>query len=182
MKRALLIIDVQNEYFSGALPVTHPAGSLDNILRAADAAKAHGMPMAVIQHTALDDRSPVFALGSPGWELHPAVASLDYDLHIEKRLPGSFTATGLNDWLTKWGVQTVVITGYMTQMCCDTTSRQAFHRGYDVEFLSDATGTLGLSNPAGSITAEDLHRAVLITQAARFATVLSTEEWIAALG
>jgi nicotinamidase-related amidase len=69
----------------------------------------------------------------------------------------------------------------MTQMCCDTTSRQAFHRGLSVEFLSDATGTLDISNEAGAVTAEELHRAVLVTQAMRFAKVLSTAQWIQGL-
>ena len=79
-------------------------------------------------------------------------------------------------------VDTVVIAGYMTQMCCDTTARQAVHLGYKVEFLSDATGTLDLKNAAGSISAEDLQRAILVTQQARFSKVLDTEAWIESLG
>ena len=66
----------------------------------------------------------------------------------------------------------------MTQMCCDTTARQAFHRGYAVDFLSDATGTLSVTNAAGTITAGDLHKAVLITQQMLFSRVLPTDEWI----
>jgi nicotinamidase-related amidase len=63
-------------------------------------------------------------------------------------------------------------------MCCDTTSRQAVHLGFSVEFLSDATGTLDISNYAGSVKAEELHKAVLVTQAMRFSKVISTDEWI----
>jgi nicotinamidase-related amidase len=63
-------------------------------------------------------------------------------------------------------------------MCCDTTARQAFHRNYAVNFLSDATGTLLISNHAGSIGAADLHLAILVTQQQRFARVLTTDEWI----
>jgi nicotinamidase-related amidase len=66
----------------------------------------------------------------------------------------------------------------MTQMCCDTTARQAFHRGYAVDFLSDATGTLSVTNAAGTISAIDLHRAILVTQQMRFSRILSTDEWI----
>jgi nicotinamidase-related amidase len=69
----------------------------------------------------------------------------------------------------------------MTQMCCDTTARQAFHRGYGVEFLSDATGTLAIQNQAGAVTAEELHRAILVTQAMLFSQVMTTEEWIKGL-
>jgi nicotinamidase-related amidase len=50
----------------------------------------------------------------------------------------------------------------MTQMCCDTTIRHAFHGGFQVEFLSDATGTLAFCNDAGKIKAEELHRAILV--------------------
>lgn len=65
----------------------------------------------------------------------------------------------------------------MTQMCCDTTSRQAFHLGLGVEFLSDGTGTINLP----TATAEEIHRVTLATQAMRFAKVLTTKEWIASL-
>lgn len=181
MPRALLVIDVQNEYFSGALPISHPPGSLDNVLRAMDAAQGRGVPIAVIQHAAAAPDAPVFRLGSPAWELHPQVAARPRDVLIDKHLPGSFTGTGLAAWLAEKGADTVVICGYMSQMCCDTTSRQAFHRGLAVEFLSDATGTLDIKNYAGAVTAQELHRAVLVTQAMRFAKVMSTAEWIAGL-
>jgi len=72
----------------------------------------------------------------------------------------------------------VTIAGYMTQMCCDTTARQAVHLGYAVYFLSDATGTLAVANAAGSVTAEELHRAILVTQQMRFARVMRTGEWM----
>ena len=69
----------------------------------------------------------------------------------------------------------------MTQMCCDTTARQAFHRGYTVKFLSDATGTLSITNRAGAISDADLHRAILVTQQQRFSQVMTTSEWIQSL-
>ncbi|MDA8339328.1 MAG: isochorismatase family protein [Nitrospiraceae bacterium] len=101
-----------------------------------------------------------------------------YDILIEKNLPGSFTGTILESWLRERDIDTVVIAGYMTQMCCDTTARQAFHLGFAVEFLSDATGTLSFTNNAGTVTDEELHRAILVTQAMRFSKVLKTSEWI----
>lgn len=180
-KRALLIIDAQNEYFTGKLPISYPAGSLDHILQAMDAANAAGVPVVVIQHGAPQPDSATFRRGSREWELHPAVAERPRDVLIEKTLPGSFTGTELPAWLGEREIDTVVIAGYMTQMCCDTTARQAMHQGLNVEFLSDATGTLAVKNGAGAVTAEELHRAILVTQAMRFSTVLSTAEWIARL-
>jgi nicotinamidase-related amidase len=178
MKEALLVIDVQNEYFTGKLPVTYPEGSLENILRAMDWAHDGRVPVVVIQHTNTAPEAVAFRKGTPGWELHDEIRRRHADVVIEKTLPGSFTGTQLADWLDGRSISTVTIAGYMTQMCCDTTARQAFHRNYAVNFLSDATGTLLISNKAGTISAADLHRATLITQQQRFARVLTTAEWI----
>lgn len=179
--RALLVIDVQNEYFTGKLPVTYPSGSLQNVLNAMDAAAQAGVPVVVIQHAAPSPDSDTFRKGSDGWQLHPEITGRKYDGSIHKNLPGSFTGTELETWLRERGIDTVVICGYMTQMCCDTTARQALHLGFNVEFLSDGTGTLGFSNNAGSVSAEELHRAILVVQQSKFSRVLSTEEWIQSL-
>lgn len=177
MKRALLVIDVQNEYFTGKLPVTYPEDSMDNILKAVDTASNSGIDIVIVQHTA-PKGSLTFDKGSTRWELHPGIKEIKYSHYIEKNFPGSFTNTDLEEWLKERNIDTITICGYMAQMCCDTTARQGFHLGFTVEFLSDAIGTLDISNYAGSITAKELHKAVLITQAMRFSKVLSTEEWI----
>lgn len=181
MKKALLVIDVQNEYFTGKLPVTHPAGSLERICAAMDAASAKGMPVIVVQHTVTAPDRPVFQRGSHEWALHPEVEKRPYDLLVEKTLPGSFTGTSLEAWLREREIDTVAICGYMTQMCCDTTARQAFHLGFGVEFLADATGTLSFTNDAGSVTAEELHRAILVTQGMLFGKVKTTAQWLGEL-
>jgi nicotinamidase-related amidase len=177
MSRALLVIDVQNEYFTGALPITHPAGHFEQILRVMDAAQSR-IPTVVIQHTFTQPDKPFFQKGTSGWQLHSEVASRPRDVLFEKNLPGSFTSTGLEDWLRERGISTVTIAGYMTHMCCDTTARQAVHRGFNVEFLSDATGTLPLSNSAGQVTAEELHRSILCAQQMLLSEVLPSSEWI----
>jgi nicotinamidase-related amidase len=63
-------------------------------------------------------------------------------------------------------------------MCCDTTAREAFHKNYYVEFLSDATGTIDVNNYVGTISSKELHHATLMAQSLRFSKVLSTNEWI----
>lgn len=183
MKRALLVIDVQNEYFpGGALPITYPEGSLQKITEAMDGAAEAGVPILLVQHGTENPDAKSFVKGSRGWRLKGEVDVRKRTAVIEKQLPGAFTGTELEPWLRQNGIDTIVITGYMTQMCCDTTARQAVHRGFQVEFLSDATGTLDQENSAGRVSAEDLHRAVLVTQQSRFARVLSTEDWIGSLG
>jgi nicotinamidase-related amidase len=175
MSRALLVIDVQNEYFTGALPITHPAGHLERILKAMDAA-AGRIPAVVVQHHA--EGRPIFRKSCKEWELHAEVAARPRDLLIEKALPGSFTNTSLERWLRERGIDTVTIAGYMTHMCCDTTARQAVHRGFKSEFLSDATGTLSLSNAGGQVSADELQRSILAAQAQLLSEVLPSEQWI----
>lgn len=177
VKRALLVIDVQNAYFAGRMQVTHPTGSLDNIVAAMTAATAHGVPVVIIQHTSPNPQSS-FRQGAPEWDIHPRIAALHRDKLIEKTRPGSFIGTDLEQWLRGNDIDTVVIAGYMTQMCCDTTARQASHLDFAVEFLSDATGTLAFTNAGGSVTAEELHRSALVAQAYAFSRVMTTAEWI----
>jgi nicotinamidase-related amidase len=179
MKTALLVIDVQNEYFSGARPVSYPPGSLENILKAMEAAHAHGLPIVLIQHASLNPQAEAFRKDSHGWKLLPEVMERPHDVVIPKNYPGSFTRTNLEIWLHERGIERVVICGYMTQMCCDTTARQAFHREFKADFLADATGTLDQANAAGKISAEQLHKAILIVQQSAFSRVLTTAEWMA---
>ena len=178
MKQVLLVIDVQNEYFTGKLPVTYPPGSLENILVAMDHAHTVHLPVVVIQHTNLAPEAVTFRKGTDGWELHDAIKQRNADIILEKNLPGSFTGTVLDTWLKNNDISIITIAGYMTQMCCDTTARQAFHCGFTVNFLSDATGTLAFTNAAGSMNDADLHRAILVTQQQLFSRVLTTAEWI----
>jgi nicotinamidase-related amidase len=177
VKRALLVIDVQNEYFTGKLPVTYPRGSFDNILKAMDTASQNDIAVILIRHGSPQKDASVFVKGSHGWEIHEKVLEKEHLRIIDKQMPGSFTGTELEATLRGLDIDTITICGYMTQMCCDTTARQAAHMGFSVEFLSDATGTLDIANYAGSITAAELHKAILITQAMRFSKVMSTEDW-----
>lgn len=177
-QRALLVIDVQREYFDGALPVRHPVGHLESILEAMDAARKAGVPTVVVRHHQPDPESPLFRHGSDMWQLHDEVASRPRDVLIDKQLPGSFTHTELEPFLKSRDVDTVAIAGYMTQVCCDTTARQAFHRGYRVEFLRDATGTLDIDNKAGSVTAEQMHESILVAQQMFISDVIDRNEWL----
>lgn len=179
MKRALLLIDVQNEYFTGALPVSYPPNSMQNIQNAINTAKEMGVVIVTVQHTATAKEAKAFVKGTHGWELHDSIKSINAEHYVEKIFPSSFTGTDLEEWLRKNGIDTVVISGYMTQHCCDTTARYAHHLGFNVEFLSDATGTLDFNNYAGNASAEEIHRVTLVEQAFRFSDVLSTKEWTA---
>jgi nicotinamidase-related amidase len=182
MKRALVVIDVQNEYVTGALPITYPAlaFSLANIAIAIDTAVQEGVPVVVVQHAA-PAAAPLFARGTHGFALHDVVASRRHDHLVEKTLPSSFTGTDLDDWLRREGVDTLTIVGYMTQTCDESTARHAVHLGYQVEVLADATGAVALSNRAGTLSAAEIHHAVLVVMQSFFAFTATTTEWVGAV-
>ncbi|MGV8934891.1 MAG: cysteine hydrolase family protein [Gallionellaceae bacterium] len=178
-RRALIVIDVQNEYISGLLPIEYPGSSmsLQNIGIAMDAALAVDIPVIVVQQFA-PSSSPLFAEGSEGWELHEVVKSRTWQHMIHKKLPSAFAGTDLADWLTTNNIDTLVVTGYMTQNCVDSTVKHALHSGLAVEFLQDASGTLAYHNKAGYVSAEEMHRSFSIAMQARFAAVMNTTEWL----
>lgn len=182
MKRALVLVDVQNEYVDGKLKVCHPdlMTSLPNFDVAMDAAEGAGIPLVVVRHEE-DASSPLFAAGSHGAELHDVVASRAAAHSITKSGVSAFFGTDLEAWLRTHEVDTVTIGGYMTQHCCAGTARDAAALGFVVEFLSDATGTIDLVNEAGAISADALHRSVLVTMQSEFAAVASTSEWTLAV-
>ncbi|AXE93459.1 cysteine hydrolase family protein [Paraburkholderia sp. DD10] len=181
-RRALIVIDVQNEYVSGNLPIEYPdvQSSLANIGRAMDAARAAGVPVVVVQNLA-PASSPLFARGTEGADLHPVVSSRAHDHYVEKSLPSAFTGTDLADWLADQRIDTLTVAGYMTHNCDASTINHAVHAGLAVEFLHDATGSVPYENSAGFASAEDIHRVFSVVLHSRFAAVASTDEWIAAV-
>ncbi|AHJ11347.1 cysteine hydrolase family protein [Sulfurospirillum multivorans] len=179
MKRALIVVDVQNEYFEGgALPISYPSNSFERIKTAIAEAQKAGILIVFMQHTSLKENAGAFVRGSHLWEFHDEIKAIKPDLYIEKNHASSFVGTDLNYRLRALGIDTVSIIGYMTQNCCDATARDASQLGYNVEFLSDANGTLDFENTAGSVSAEALHRAFLVAQAFGFSRVLTLNEWI----
>ncbi|MFK2877962.1 cysteine hydrolase family protein [Rhodanobacter hydrolyticus] len=179
-RRALVVIDVQNEYESGGLRIQYPpvADSLRNIGRAMDAAHAAGIPVIVVQQSSPVD-APLFATGSRGWELHAVVASRPHEHYLRKVLPSAFAGTDLGDWLEAHAIDTLAVVGYMTHNCNDTTIKHAFDAGLAVEFLMDASGSVPYANRAGAATAEEIHRVFAVVEQSRFAAVMTTDEWLA---
>ena len=181
-RRALVVVDVQNEYETGGLRIGYPpvADSLRNIGRAMDAAHAADVPVIVVQQMAPAD-APLFATGSRGWELHEVVAGRPRGHLVQKRLPSAFAGTDLGDWLRAHAIDTLAVVGYMTHNCNDTTIKHAFDAGMQVEFLMDASGSVSYANRAGFATAEEIHRVFAVVEQSRYAAVMSTDEWIAHL-
>ena len=184
-RRALLVIDVQKDYFSdlqGSLPLEYPptVATLANIGRVMDATRSHHIPIVVVQHLA-PSTSPVMAINSFGAELHPEVASRHYDHFITKEQPDAFCGTDLAQWLKEQAIDTVTVVGYMTHNCDLSTIISGMHMGWSMEFLNDCASSLPYANQAGRATAEEIHRIVSVVLQARFAAVLTAAQWVAGL-
>ncbi|AOJ33103.1 cysteine hydrolase family protein [Burkholderia metallica] len=181
-RRALIVIDVQNEYVTGNLPIEYPPldVSLANIGRAIDAAHAAGVPVIVVQHVA-PAGAPVFAPGTGGVALHAVVADRPFAHRIEKKQASAFAGTDLAAWLDAHAIDTLAVAGYMTHNCNASTVYHAAHAGLNVEYLDDATGALPYENEAGAASAEEIHRAYTVVFQSNFAAVMSTDAWIAGL-
>lgn len=181
-KRALVVIDVQNEYITGNFRIEYPPveSSLPHIEAAIQAARTEGIPVIAVQHILPSD-APIFANGSEGAKLHPIIAESHYDLLVTKKFPSVFSANEFGLWLKENEVDTLTIIGYMAHNCNDSTAREAMHRGFNVEILSDASGSLPYKNSAGSVSAEELHRVTLTVMESAYAAVMTTNQWIAGL-
>ncbi|HEY1179812.1 MAG TPA: isochorismatase family protein [Phytomonospora sp.] len=180
MTHALIIIDAQNEYTTGLLPISHPpvADALANIAAAMDAAASRGAKVVVVQHDA-PAGAPIFAPGTETWENHEIVASRPHDHLVHKTKASSFAGTGLGEWLDANGITTVTLAGFMTQNCVVATAFDADARGLAVEILSDATGAVALSNTAGTVDARTVHETLMTVFASNIAAVGETAEWAA---
>jgi len=182
-RRALVVIDVQNEYLaSGGLPIEHPpiAQTLPNVARAMDAASEAGVPVVVVRHHA-PAGAPIFQAGTRAAELHEAVASRPRDHLVTKAFPSVFTGTDFAEWLDERRIDTLSVAGYMTHNCVASTVYEGMHRGLAMEYLHDASGALPYENQAGRASAEEIHRVFGVVFHSNFAAVATTQAWLDAL-
>jgi nicotinamidase-related amidase len=176
-KTALLVIDAQQEYFAPIGKVVLPDGP-PAVARIADLlawARGAGVPVVHIVHESRRPNPTTFAPGSPALAIHPAAQPAPGEPVVTKHLPGSFTNTNLEEHLRRHGIEQVIVSGFMTQMCCDTTAREAAHRGFKVLMAADAMAAMPVKGPDGSaIPAELVHRTHLGSLNGFLATVTTT--------
>ena len=183
-RRALVVIDAQQEYFEGLLQIQHPPreDSLTRITEAIDAAGQAGIPTVIVQHQA-PEGFPVFAPDSPTFALHPEVAErADAASHrITKSFASIFAGTGLEEWLREREIDTITIVGYMTNNCVIGSAAAAEPLGFTVEVLSDATGAIDIANSAGSAPAKQVHETLMAVLNSSWAAVATTNAWAQAV-
>ncbi len=171
-KTAVVLIDYQNEYRQGplALPDEPSASKAARQLRAwADQA---GIAVIHVLHR-VPATAPIFAPDSSGAVPIAGLAPANGEIIIHKHLPSAFTGTGLAEALQVGGIETLLIAGYMTHNCVDSTAREAFHRGYRVGVVADASATRDLPGLDGkTISATTVHAAVLAGLGDRIAEIV----------
>lgn len=176
---ALIVIDAQQEYFAPAGKMVLPDGprAVGRIRRALDWARARRVPVIHVVHESRRPGAAIFAPGTPALAIHPEAAPAPGEPVITKHLPGSFTGTPLEQLLRERGIERVIVTGFMTQMCVDTTTREAAHRGFKVTVLADATAAMDVKAPDGQVIPHDqVHRTHLASLSGFLAEVQRTDE------
>lgn len=179
---ALIIIDIQNDYFPGGgmeLVGAEEAGG--KAAEALAAFRTAGMPVVHIRHTTLRPGATFLLPDTHGAEIHDTVAPLPFETVILKHYPNSFRETGLGEHLKSLHVTRLVLAGMMTSMCVDATARAAFDLGYEVILLHDAMATRDLNFNGETIPAAHVHGAFLAALGAVYGKVVSTGEYLAGL-
>jgi nicotinamidase-related amidase len=174
---ALIVIDIQNDYF--------PGGAME--LEGADAAGAKAaaalksfreksLPVIHVRHLSVRPGATFFLPGTKGAEIHGAVKPLNNETVIEKNFPNSFRNTALEKQLKDLGVKNLVVAGMMTHMCVDASVRHAADLGYKVTLLGDACATRAQSYGGETVPARQVHAAFLAALNGFYAKVVNTHE------
>ncbi|MDQ4213527.1 cysteine hydrolase family protein [Microbacterium capsulatum] len=182
MRRALVIVDIQRDYFpGGAFPLAGPEKAAAAAARVLAGFRESGQPVVHVRHV-WDARDAIFLRpGTPGAEIHPVVAPQAGEPVLDKTEPNAFLGTDLSERLDALAADEVVIVGMMTSMCIDSTVRAAAERGHAVRVVADACAAPDLEFRGVALPGAQVHAAFLAALAAGFATVTTADELIAEL-
>ncbi|HEX8924998.1 MAG TPA: cysteine hydrolase family protein [Terriglobales bacterium] len=181
MAQALLIVDIQNDYFPGGrMELAGAEQAAENARKVLEHFRANGLPVIHIQHIALQPTATFFLPGTAGAEIHPSVKPLAGETVFQKHYPSAFRDTPLLENLKAQGITELVVVGMMTHMCVDTTVRAAFDLGFKCTVIHDACATRTLSFAEVSVPPEQVHASYIAALGAVFAQPRSAQEWIAA--
>lgn len=177
MKNALLIIDVQNDYFPGGKSeLSNPLGALENIERALAVFREKQLPVIHVQHINLREGAAFFLPETKGSRIHSRLTPKENEYLVIKHAPNSFLKTSLADIININGITDLVICGMMSHMCVDTTVRACMDFGIKVTLLEDACATKNLVYKEKTIPAETVHDTYMASLSGMFANVIQTRD------
>jgi nicotinamidase-related amidase len=166
----LIMIDCQNTYVHGVMALDGVAFALDQAAELLERARSAGIPIVHIQHDA-GEGSPYDIRGESG-QIVEQVAPRGDEPVIVKHFPDSFVQTDLDDRLKAGATQNLVLAGFMTHMCVNSTARGAFNLGYRPAVVAGATATRPLPGPSGVVSSEALQAGSLAAIADLFGIVV----------
>jgi nicotinamidase-related amidase len=182
MTKALLLIDIQNDYFpGGAMELVNSSLAAVKAGKLLQAFRQRTLPIIHIQHVSLRPGATFFLPDTVGVQIRESVAPVGGETVFQKYYPNSFRETPLLGHLRDRQVSQLVIAGMMTHMCVDSTTRAAADLGFQCVLAHDACATRAISFGSATISAEDVHVAFLAALNGLFARVLSAEEICAGL-
>ena len=177
MSQALIIVDIQNDYFPGGkmqlVGSDAAAGEAARLLRAF---RERGAPIFHIQHVSTRPGATFFLPDTDGVKIHESVAPLASERVVTKHFPNSFRGTPLLELLRAANVERLAIAGMMTHMCIDATTRAAADLGFECRLAHDACATRDLAFGGSTVAAHDVHTAFLASLNGAFAKVLPARE------
>jgi nicotinamidase-related amidase len=180
MNQALVLVDIQNDYFSGGrMTLVGADAAADHAAQLLEWFRARGLPLFHVQHVSTRPNATFFIPGTDGIELHAAVAPRDGEPVIQKNFPNAFRATKLDTELRSRGVTEIVVAGMMTHMCIDTTVRAAFDLGFKVDLAFDACATRDLRFGDTDLPAAQVQGAFIAALNGTFATARNTAQIVA---
>ena len=182
MKPALLLIDIQNDYFpGGAMELTGMTQAAAQAREVLFACRQARRLIFHIQHLALGPDAGFFRPRTVGVEIHESLRPLPGEALIQKHYPNAFRETGLLEALNNAGAEEVIICGAMSHMCIDATTRAAFDYGFKCTVIHDACATRDLAFEGLTIPAAQVHGAFMAALGMRYARVMSLKDFLSGL-
>jgi nicotinamidase-related amidase len=179
MKQALLIVDIQNDYFPGGkFELFEMEGAAKNAQRLLQSFQDQQAPIVHIQHIALQADAPFFLPDTQGAEIHSSVSPESNGFTIVKHFPNSFRETKLLQHLKALEIKEVVICGAMSHMCIDATVRAAVDFGFQCVVVEDACAARDLEYQGHIVKAVEVQTAFMAALAMMYAKVIPIDEFL----
>ena len=180
MSTALIIVDIQNDYFpNGKMELSNPEKAAANAAKVLEWFRQNNKDNIFhVQHIAADPALGFFLPDTEGAKIHETVQPLETESIIIKHFPNSFLKTELESQLREKGITKVVVTGMMTHMCIDATVRAAVDLGFETTLIEDACATRDLTYGAKAVPAEQVHYAFVSAVNGMYCNVTSTEYFL----
>jgi nicotinamidase-related amidase len=183
MPNALIIVDIQNDYFPGGRMTLHEMErAAENAARLLAHFRDTGQKTFHIQHTWDDPSAPFFVAGTPGAAIHESVAPRPGEPVVVKHFPNSFRESPLLEELRRAGIDNLTICGAMSHMCIDATTRAAADLSFNCTVAHDACATRDVEFEGNKVTADDVHAAYMSALGFAYAKVLPTSDTLIAVG